>query len=288
MESTWIDKESYPFKSNYIEANCCDNMHYIDEGKGEVILMVHGTPAWSFLYRHLIKDLSKNYRCIAIDHLGFGLSDKPGKYSYKPEELAKNLRHFIEKMNLKNITLMVHDFGGPIGLAYAIEYPENVKKIVLFNTWMWSFKGNKDAERASKLFGSSFGKFLYKKMNFSPRVMLKMAYGDKKKLTPEIHRHYLQAFPLPDDRNSTWAFAKEIIGSSDWFERLYNQREKISKIPTLILWGMKDKFIKPAFLERWKSILKNKEVHELKEAGHFVQEEEKEEVGRLVRNFLAH
>src|SRR3954465_4600219 len=121
MENTWIDKESYPFKSNYIEANCCDNMHYIDEGKGEVILMVHGTPTWSFLYRHLIKDLSGNYRCIAIDHLGFGLSDKPRKYSYKPEELAKNLRHFIEKMNLKNITLMVHDFGGPIGLAYAIE-----------------------------------------------------------------------------------------------------------------------------------------------------------------------
>jgi pimeloyl-ACP methyl ester carboxylesterase len=287
MQNTdWINKDEYPFKSHFAEANCCDNMHYVDEGQGEVILMIHGTPTWSFLYRHLIKDLSKNHRCIAIDHLGFGLSDKPRKYSYKPEELAKNLRYFIEQLDLKNITLMVHDFGGSIGLAYAIENPENVKRIVLFNTWMWSYKGNKDAEMASKFFGSSIGKFLYKKLNFSPRVMLKMGYGDKKKLTPEIHKQYMQAFPQPEDRNSTWHFAKEIIGSGDWWDRLFSQKEKISKIPTLILWGMKDKFLTPAFLEKWKSIFKNKEVHEFKNAGHFVQEEEKELVGKLVREFL--
>jgi pimeloyl-ACP methyl ester carboxylesterase len=282
----WINRGEYPFASNYTEANCCDNMHYVDEGKGEVILMVHGTPTWSFLYRHLIKDLSQDYRCIAIDHIGFGLSDKPQKFSYKPEELAKNLKYFIEKMDLKNLTLMVHDFGGSIGLAYALGNPENVKRIILFNTWMWSFKGNKNAERASELFGSFFGKFLYTKLNFSPRVMLKMGYRDKKKLTPEIHRHYLQAFPKVEDRNSTWAFAKEIIGSGDWWDHLFNQREKISKIPTLILWGMKDKFVTPVFLEKWKSIFKNKEVHEFKNAGHFVQEEEEVLVGKLVRAFL--
>ncbi len=102
--------------------------------------MVHGTPTWSFMYRHLIRDLSPRYRCIAPDHLGFGLSDRPAGWSYRPEDQARNLARLIETLGLKDLTLVVHDFGGPIGLAYALDHPENVRRLVLFNTWMWSFR----------------------------------------------------------------------------------------------------------------------------------------------------
>lgn len=120
----WIDREEYPFKSNFLQLEM-GKMHYIDEGRGPPIVMVHGNPTWSFLYRHLVKGLSKKYRCIAIDHIGFGLSDKPMEWSYLPEEHAKNLNVLIEKLDLKDITLIVQDWGGPIGLSYAISKHAN-------------------------------------------------------------------------------------------------------------------------------------------------------------------
>lgn len=112
-EALWIDRKEYPFKSHFLQLEM-GKMHYIDEGSGEPIVMVHGNPTWSFLYRHLIKGLSKNYRCIAIDNIGFGLSDKPADWSYYPEDHAKNLYLLIEKLDLKGITLIVQDWGGPI------------------------------------------------------------------------------------------------------------------------------------------------------------------------------
>ena len=115
-------------------------LHYIDEGRGDPVVMVHGTPTWSFLYRHVVKGLSKNYRCIAPDHIGFGLSDKPQGWSYTIEAQAKNLQVLLDSLDLEDITLVVHDFGGPIGLSYAIENPEKVSRLVIMNTWLWSLK----------------------------------------------------------------------------------------------------------------------------------------------------
>src|SRR5688572_6908616 len=132
---TWLNRKEYPFKSNFLPLDA-GQLHYLDEGSGEPIVMVHGTPAWSFLYRNLVKELSRNYRCIVPDHLGFGLSDKPKHWSYKPEAHAQNLKILINYLELKNITLVVHDFGGPIGLHYALEHPENIKRLVIINTWM--------------------------------------------------------------------------------------------------------------------------------------------------------
>ena len=161
----WLGKDLYPFKPHYMPLKA-GNMHYIDEGKGDTILFVHGTPTWSFLYRDFIKALSKQYRCIAIDHVGFGLSEKPNAFSGRPQEHSENLKEFIRRLDLKDMTLVVHDFGGPIGLSAGIAMPERIKRVVLFNTWLWETASNKGVQKIDKIVNSFLGKFLYLHLNF--------------------------------------------------------------------------------------------------------------------------
>ena len=118
----WIDRAEYPFRSHHFPTPSGD-MHYVDEGSGEVIVFVHGNPSWSFLYRHLIKALSRDHRCIALDNLGFGLSDKPANADYSPRSHSENLTRLIDTLGLKDITLVLHDWGGAIGMGYALEHP---------------------------------------------------------------------------------------------------------------------------------------------------------------------
>jgi haloalkane dehalogenase len=281
----WLDRSLYPFASKYLELGD-GRIHYVDEGAGSPILMVHGTPTWSFLYRDLIKALSARHRVVAPDHLGFGLSEKPENAAYRPADHARRLTGLIEHLGLEEITLVVHDFGGPIGLAYAIEYPENVTKLILFNTWMWSLNGNWPIERASRLLGGAVGKFLYTRLNFSPRVLIGAAYGDKGKLTPEVHRHYLAPFGPARDRVAPWIFAKELIASGDWYDHLWERRLRIADKPALVLWGMKDPTFQPRDLVRWEQTLTRARMVRLREAGHFVPEEATAEVVSQVQEFL--
>ena len=282
----WIDKRLYPFKSNYFDLPM-GRLHYIDQGRSDhAVVMVHGNPSWSFAYRHLIKGLSKNYRCIAPDHIGFGLSDKPLDWDYYPESHAENLKTFLKALNLDSITLIVEDWGGPIGLSYAVENPEKIKSLIIMNTWMWSVKGDPHFERFSGFMGSFLGRFLIKRLNFFARVVLKQAYGDKSKLTKNIHSHYINALKLPDDRKGCWTFPKRIIGSSQWLTGLWSQRDKIANKPSLILWGKKDIAFRTKELERWKDTFANAEIHEFDGFGHFVQEEMGEELCPIIERFL--
>lgn len=184
----WLDRREFPFASRFMDVEA-GRMHYVDEGAGDPMLMVHGTPTWSFVYRHLIREFSRERRVIPVDHLGFGLSDKPLDGDYRPQALARNLAAFVERLGLERMTLVVHDFGGPIGLSYATARPERVRALVLFNTWMWSLRGT-SADRISRLMAGRIGRWLYTRANLSPRVLLKAAYGDKRRLTPAIHQHY--------------------------------------------------------------------------------------------------
>ncbi|CAN5743353.1 hypothetical protein BH24DEI2_BH24DEI2_16170 [soil metagenome] len=143
----WLDPLLYPFASHWLEVGP-GRMHYLDEGTGPTVVMVHGTPSWSFLYRHLVRELSPDYRCVAPDNMGFGLSDKPAEFAYTPVAHAENLETFIDTLALKDIVLVVHDFGGPIGLSYALKHPENVRALVVMNTWLWH---NRPLEQAGKL-----------------------------------------------------------------------------------------------------------------------------------------
>jgi haloalkane dehalogenase len=284
-DDAWVDRSVYPFQPRFIDVDG-GRMHYVDEGAGAPIVMVHGTPTWSFLYRHLITELSRSHRIIAPDHIGFGLSEKPQRWGYRPEDHARNLATLIERLALTDVTLVVHDFGGPIGLSYAIEHPENVRALVLFNTWMWSLKGTR-AERVSAFMAGPIGRFLYTRMNLSPRVLLKAAFGDKRKLTPQAHRHYIDAFPSPSTRQAPWVLAKELIGSTDWYEHLWRRRERIAGMPALLLWGMKDPTFGPDVLARWKGVFREAQAVEFAGAGHFVQEEAPEEAALRIRERLA-
>ena len=279
----WIARSEYPFAPHYLEVDG-GRMHYVDQGQGHPIVFVHGTPTWSFLYRHLIKELSKSYRCIAPDHIGFGLSDKPADWAYRPEDHARNLRTLIEHLGLHDITLVVHDFGGPIGLSYAVEQQENVSRIVLFNTWMWSLRGDARVERVSRVVSGGLGKFLYMRLNFSPRVLFKAAMGDKTKLAKTIHRHYIDVFPSARERTGPWMLARALLGSSDWYNNLWQQRARIADKPTLILWGMKDPTFGERDLHHWQELFTNAQTITFLGAGHFVQEEE--EPGTVVHSFL--
>lgn len=280
----WLDTTLYPFESKFIELPE-GKMHYIDEGEGDILLFVHGTPTWSFLYREHIKELSKNYRCIAIDHLGFGLSDKPLNFSGSPQAHSKNLNLFIETLGLKKVNLVVHDFGGPIGLSWAIENPEMVNKIVLFNTWLWETKTNEQALKVDKIIRSGLGRFLYLRLNFSPKVLLKKGFTDKRKLTKNIHQHYTNPFPNKDSRQSLLKIGEALVGSSDWYKEQWSNLDQLEGKPILILWGNKDEFITPTYLQKWKNRLPNAKIIEF-ECGHFVQEEKTEDSIKEIDSFL--
>lgn len=285
MRPDWLDQLEYPFQPYYFSTEA-GKLHYIAEGAGAPIVMVHGTPVWSFLYRNMIRNLSKEFRCIAPDHLGFGLSGKPKHWKYSPEAHADNLAQLIDYLQLKNIILIVHDFGGPIGLSYALKYPENVQKVVMFNIWMWPLDEYPDIAKAGKIAAGSFGRFLYKYFNFSPKVLIRQAFYDRRKLTKRLHQQYIKPFPTPGTRQGPIKLAKHLLASGDWYKILWQQREKLRDKPVLVIWGVKDKFLDMRLLKRWEETLPQAEFVEL-EAGHFVQEEKSREVSDNLHAFLA-
>ena len=280
----WLDKQEYPFNSYYININDYQ-LHYIDEGQGETLLFVHGTPSWSFDFRNVIKRLSTNYRCIAIDHLGFGLSDKPRNYDYTTQNHSKTLEKFIESKQLKNITLVLHDFGGPIGFDFAVNHPENIKSIIVLNSWLWSSKNDPDFIKFSKILKSPLLPFLYLYFNFSAKYLLPQSYG-KYKLPGKILNQYTKAFKNKDERIGSVAFAKSLLHDQDWFEGLWNKKEVLQSKPILFIWGMKDKFVKAGYLDKFLSGFPYADVKKLETCGHFPQEEEPEEVALAIHGFL--
>ncbi|MBK9452184.1 MAG: alpha/beta fold hydrolase [Bacteroidetes bacterium] len=283
--SDWFDSTEYPFESKYLQIGP-HRMHYVDEGSGPTILFVHGTPTWSFLYRKQIQALSKHFRCVAMDHIGFGLSDKPEQADYSPEWHSQNLEKLVEALQLKEITLVVHDFGGPIGLSFAIRRPERISKVVLLNTFLWETASNPAARKVDKIVRSALGRFLYLRMNASPKLLLRSAFTDKRKLTKAIHRHYTDVFPNKSSRFGLLKMAENLVGSSDWYDRQWQQLDRIASKPFLIVWGMKDSFIGPDYLKIWEDKLSNvKDVIRLPEAGHFVQEEAAGELTHAVEQF---
>lgn len=285
MNFNWLNKKEYPFENKYYEINGV-KMHYVDEGEGDVILFVHGTPSWSFEYRHIIKELSQQFRCIAIDHIGFGLSDKPADYDYSIQNHAINLNKFIEHLQLKNINLFIHDFGGPIGLKYATQHPENISKFIILNTWCKSVEQEPEFKKMKLILGSPLLPFLYKYFNFSPKYILPAAFGEKTRLTKEIHQQYLKPFSKPSEREGAVAFAKSLLKDQDWFEKIYNDLDKISWKPALFIWGMKDQFVTEKFLNVFLEKFKDADVIKYEDAGHFVMEEKSMVAAPAIRDFL--
>lgn len=283
---TWLDRSMYPFSSQFLALRA-GRMHYVDEGRGDPILFVHGTPTWSFEYRHLIRALSTTHRCVSPDHLGFGLSERPRSFPYTPEAHAEVLTEFVDRIGLDDFTLVVHDFGGPIGLPLALAERSRVTRIVLMNTWMWPFDDDREMVRRARIAGGAFGAWMYRHLNFSLKVLMPSAYGDRSKLTPELHRHYLEVFRDKDAREQVLhALARAINCSRDYYASLLAEAGRMRHFSTLIIWGMKDTAFRPTQLARWRDLVPDAEVVTLANAGHWPHEEEPEAVIEAMRRFL--
>lgn len=284
----WLDRELFPFESRFLQTRW-GRVHYVDEGPrdGEVVLLVHGTPSWSFEYRHLIPVLARTRRVIAVDHLGFGLSERPTDFPYTPEAHTEVLREVVDGLNLTRFALAVHDYGGPIALPVAVSEPERISSLVVMNTWFWSLETDQEFLRLARFAASFVGRFLYRWFNASLRLIMPSAYADRRKLTPRIHGQYLAGFRSRDDRvRVLWALARALVASSPSFGRIWDGRARLGAIPTLIVWGLGDSALKPYMLERVREGLPHARVETLLGVGHWPQEEAPEDLARLVDGFL--
>ena len=284
---SWVDRAAYPFSVRSVRLPSGNAMRYVDEGRGDPILFVHGTPSWSFEWRHVIRALAPAQRCVAPDLLGFGLSERPRDFPYTPEAHSRELDAFVESLGLRNLTLVVHDFGGPIGLPLALERSGIVRRLVVLNSWMWPITDDPAMARAARLLGGGFGKFLYERVNLSPRVIMPGAYADRTKLTPAIHAQYLAPFPDRWSRGAVlWTLARALLASSTHYERLWSRRERLRRTPVLLIWGMRDPAFKPGTLARWRDAAPHASVVELP-VGHWPQEEASDEVVRSLLEFIS-
>ena len=283
-------------ESKYV-ALSSGRMHYLDAGAGPVILFVHGTPTNSYEYRHLIAALSATHRCIAPDHLGFGRSERPQQFAYTPEAHAEVLREFVDTLQLEQYTLVVHDFGGPIGLPLALSEElrgstratpsRRADRVVLMNTWAWPLNDDPKMARGAAFIAGGIGRFLYRYANASLRLIMPSAYGDKRKLTKQIHRAYLDVFRDRDARVLVLhALAKALLASRAHYQSLLDRIGALRSRPVLIVWGMKDSAFQPYQLERWQALLPGARVVRIDGAGHWPHEEEPARVIEEIRRFL--
>ena len=225
---------------------------------------------------------------IALDHLGFGLSERPADASYTPEAHAARFRAFVDSLGLSRFTLVVHDFGGPIALPVALDDPGRVSRLVVLNSWMWSFAEDREMARRA-----AHGVRRVRPLHVPPPQRI-AAPGDAQRLRrpPQADardpRQYLAAFPDADSRERVlWALARALLGSSAFYDGLWRRRDQLAAIPALIVWGMKDSAFRPTQLARWRTALPQATVVELPGAGHWPHEEEPARVLSEVRSFTA-
>jgi haloalkane dehalogenase len=288
----WVDEELYPFQDRWLELPGEGLIHYLDEGPAPAapvagtVVFAHGTPTWSFEWRALVRALAPTYRCLALDHLGFGLSERPMGSEYTPEAHARRFRAWLDALELSDFTLVVHDFGGPFALPVALDEPGRLRGLVLLNTFMWDARTDPHLAKGGRIMGGRLGLFLYRHFNASLKLITPKAYADRKKLTPRIHDQYRAPFVGIDSRERVlWALAYALLGSSDYYASLWERRAALANIPTLIIWGTKDPAFHLPHLGRWREALPRAEVVELP-VGHWPHEEAPDEVVSAVRRFL--
>ena len=280
----WVDNVLYPFEDHYIEIDK-QIIHYVDEGKGSIILMIHGNPTWSFVYRDVIKDLQKDYRCIAIDLPGFGLSEASESFSLLPEDHAKVLQSFVEKLGLSSITLTVQDWGGPIGLWVASQRPDLFSRLIVGNTMGWPVNGDLHFEMFSRMMGGAVGSWLIKTFNMFVNVMLPIGHK-RRKLTHEEMVHYRKPLNTRRRRSASAILPREIIKSRPFLIEVEQGLSKINKLPALIIWADKDIAFRTKERERWEELLINSETHVLNGAGHFLQSDASTDFSKSVRTWM--
>ncbi len=271
----WLDDQLYPFQDRFVEIEG-NQIHYIDEGSGPTLLLLHGNPTWSFLYRHIITRVSPRFRCVAVDYPGFGLSSARPGYSFKPREHSTVLERFVLALDLSKIGLMVQDWGGPIGLGFAGRHPDRIRVLLICNTWAWPAQGTKHLEWFSKIVGGLIGRFLI--LNFNAFVNLILPSGVSRRLSLGEMRAYRGPFPTRASRLPTAIFPREILHSRDYLAEVESNLGRLSQKPTLILWGDRDTAFRSAQREQFERFFPNHRTRILEGAKHFVQEEAPDQI----------
>ena len=282
-------RAEYPFEGRVLTLPSGHRMHYLDEGTGPPLLMLHGNPTWSFYYRTLVLGLRDSYRCIAPDHLGCGLSDKPADWSYGIAAHAANIGELISDLDLRDVTLVTHDWGGPIGFLAATRCPERFSRFVTFNTAI----SLEPLPRLLTLLRLPFvGPAVIQGLNGMVRAGLLAMALDGHWPPPGVRAGYLAPYDSWAHRIAVLRFVQEIpLEATHPNRRLLEDLEhgvgRLSGLPNLVIWGLKDPVFHRGYLEAWRRRFPGAEVHVLKDAGHWVVEEANDRVLPLMRTFLA-
>jgi pimeloyl-ACP methyl ester carboxylesterase len=280
----------YPFESKFIELDSGHRLHYVDEGSGDVLLCVHGNPTWSFAWRSVVREFSATHRVIAIDHLGCGLSDKPQDYDYCLANHIANLQALIEKLDLRNITLLAHDWGGAIGMGTAGRMPERFARFVLFNTG--AFRSKLIPLRIAVCRIPFFGTFALRGLNAFSRAAITMAVEKHERMTPAVKAGYLAPYDCWANRVAVNRFVKDIPlkeSHPSWptLVEVETGLEQFQQHPMLLVWGEKDWCFTTAFLDEFERRFPQAETLRISDAGHYVFEDAPEVFLPKVREFLS-
>lgn len=264
------DEALYPFESRWFDSSV-GRVHYIDEGAGPPILFCHGSPTWSFLYRHIVAGLRDRYRCIAVDHLGFGLSERPENFDYRIAEHSTVLGELLDHLHLDGFVVMGHDWGGPIGLSAATVRADRVRGIVLGNTVFWPIE-----PLANRAFGVIMSSRPMQRRILDQNLLVeRFLLGELgRTLTEQEADHYRLVQPTEAARRGLTFMPKEIRAARPLLDGLARDvPARLGHKPTLAVWGMRDMIFRPkACIPRIHAAFTDLHVVELPRARHFIQE----------------
>ncbi|TXN38448.1 alpha/beta fold hydrolase [Flagellimonas hymeniacidonis] len=291
---------TWPYKPHFKEI-AGFKMHYVDEGQGEVILALHGESTWGYLFRHLIASLSSDHRVIVPDHMGFGKSETPQDRSYLLQDHIENLEQFVLDLDLKGITLVMHDFGGPVGMGLAIRHPNRIKRIISTNgptplgqpglvdalmkngatsPWFsWIFKAYEKGILEQVLGQLDYNILSTLKLN---------GFENNDLITETWLQAYRTPFKTPEHTLGAIGWAKGFAEGAHQFEPVEAVTAKeLSKKPALAIWGMADKTLQPEhFLPLFSEAFPNGKIHRLEGVGHYSLEDAPGEIALLIKAFL--
>jgi haloalkane dehalogenase len=278
----WLPERLYPFESHYADVDGA-RVHYVDEGSGPPLLLLHGNPTYSFLYRDVIGGLRDRYRCIAPDHPGFGLSRAAPGYGYTPAEHSRVLEQLVLQLDLRDVTMMVQDWGGPIGFGAATRQPDRFAAFVIGNTWAWP-KSDPGTQVFSRFLGGPIGRRLILKRNF---FVEKAIPGSMKlkELPQEVMDAYRGPFPDPESRVAVAVFPREILRSRPFLAEVERGLRQLTDRPALIVWPTADLAFRERERRRWEELFANHRTVTLEGAGHYIQEEAPEEIVAAIRDW---
>ena len=284
---------SYPFQSHFLDLNGL-KYHYLDEGRGDPVVMVHGNPTWSFYYRDLVKALRADYRVIAPDHIGCGLSDKPADsyYSFTLKQRVDDLEALLDSLNIhKNMTLVLHDWGGMIGMAYASRHPERIARLVILNTAAFPLPASKKLPFALKIGRETqLGAFLIQGLNAF--ALLAARIGCKRNpMNAELRKAYCYPYRKWHDRLAVLRFVQDIPlrpgdSSYELVSEVADGLHRFAELPMTICWGELDFVFDHHFLEEWRRRFPKAAIHSFSDCGHYILEDAREQVIPIIQDFL--